>query len=104
MNLCFGKKNILEGEIILSHAVGNDKEVYLSDETLSGKVVLKDNEPISKKDLCLSFVGESRMHYSNGPCMTAASIPLNREIGFYRANIHLSSPRATSLPVVSDRI
>ena len=102
MNLCFGKKNILDGEIILSHADGEDKEVYLGGETVSGKVVLKDNEPISRKDLCLSFVGELDGHRSAAPTIAGPSPSLNRKIEFHRTNIHISSLGSANLTVVSN--
>ena len=103
MNLCFGKTNIRQGEIVLiGQPDDKDEKVYLGGETVSGKVVLKDNEAISSEDLRLSLVGEYVAHNNPPPCGPLPVIPHSSEIEVHRTNIHISSLDSANLTVVSD--
>ena len=98
---CIKGDDIPSGQIILTHT--NEKTVYLSDETLSGQVVLQTNQTISTENLCLSFVGNLHKTYNN-QFVPVRSMPMPHTIDeiFYRQEIDLSLPSGANVSLVSN--
>ena len=89
MTSFFRTNNLPSAEILLEKR--DSKPFYLAGETLSGKLVLDTDELISIKDLCLSFIVNTRRDDHARPVMVPLPPPDTKNKILYQEEIHLSS-------------
>ena len=102
MTSFFRTNNLPSAEILLEKR--DSKPFYLAGETLSGKLVLDTDELISIKDLCLSFIVNTRRDDHARPVMVPLPPPDTKNKILYQKEIHLSLPSSENISSVSNPI
>lgn len=96
---CFTCQHLPSADILLTEYDAN--RYYMAGQTLPGKVVIKTVEPISKKNLHLSFTTCIHETTNNVPTMSMPPIPVQHDKILYSRRITLSSLNTENMSSVS---
>lgn len=96
---CFTCQHLPSADILLTEY--NANRYYMADQKLTGKVVIKTVEPISEKNLHLSFTTCIHETTNSVPTTSMPSMPVQHDKTLYSRRITLSSLNTENMSSVS---